>query len=233
MHEIPTIVALDFENVDLAKKFLQQVSPELCNVKVGLQLFTATGAYFVEYLINLGYKVFLDLKLFDIPNTVLSTCKVIANMGVWLCTLHIAGGMRMMQSAVRAVDDLNSNLNLLGVTVLTSTSDDELQDLSSNSNRTELVEHYVSLASKCALSGVVCSAFDTPIVHSIDNKLITVCPGLRFANTKINNDDQIHICDVYDALNVYNANYIVMGRSIINADNKVTLLEKILSSANA
>ena len=116
----PVIVALDFADESETLHFVRQLSPDLCQLKVGKELFTATGRNLVEKLINQGFKLFLDLKYHDIPNTVAQACKVAAEMGVWLVDMHASGGRRMMEAAANAVANYSQRPNLIGVTVLTS-----------------------------------------------------------------------------------------------------------------
>ena len=99
----PVIVALDFDNVDATLQFVRQLDPTQCQVKIGKELFTATGRSLAESLVNQGFKLFLDLKYHDIPNTVASACKVAADMGVWMVDMHASGGRRMMEAAVDAI----------------------------------------------------------------------------------------------------------------------------------
>ena len=116
----PVIVALDFDNTEATLAFVRQLDPTQCQVKIGKELFTATGRSLAESLVNQGFKLFLDLKYHDIPNTVASACKVAADMGVWMVDMHASGGRRMMEAAVNAVANYAHKPLLIGVTVLTS-----------------------------------------------------------------------------------------------------------------
>ena len=113
----PVIVALDFAGEQDTQAFVRRLDPALCRLKVGKELFTATGRALVEKLVNQGFDVFLDLKYHDIPNTVAQACKVAAQMGVWLVDMHAGGGRRMMEAAANAVANFSRRPQLLGVTV--------------------------------------------------------------------------------------------------------------------
>ena len=116
----PVIVALDFANEKDTLGFVRNLDPTLCQIKIGKELFTATGRNLAESLINQGFKLFLDLKYHDIPHTVAQACKVAADMGVWMVDMHASGGRRMMEAAVEAVAGYHTKPLLIGVTVLTS-----------------------------------------------------------------------------------------------------------------
>ena len=125
----PVIVALDFAGEQDTLAFVRRLDPALCRLKVGKELFTATGRALVEKLVNQGFDVFLDLKYHDIPNTVAQACKVAAQMGVWLVDMHAGGGRRMMEAAANAVANFSRRPQLLGVTVLTSMTEEDLREL--------------------------------------------------------------------------------------------------------
>ena len=128
----PVIVALDFANEAETLAFVRRLSPELCQLKIGKELFTATGRSLAEKLINQGFKLFLDLKYHDIPNTVAHACKVAAEMGVWLVDMHASGGRRMMEAAAEAVANCAYRPKLIGVTVLTSMTAEDLREIGLN-----------------------------------------------------------------------------------------------------
>ena len=142
----PVIVALDFANEHDTLQFVRKLSPELCQLKIGKELFTATGRSLVEKLIAQGYKLFLDLKYHDIPNTVAQACKVAADMGVWLVDMHASGGRRMMEAAANAVANYSHRPHLIGVTVLTSMEQADLQELGFTQSPEELVVRWATLA---------------------------------------------------------------------------------------
>ncbi|MBR6877673.1 MAG: orotidine-5'-phosphate decarboxylase, partial [Neisseriaceae bacterium] len=152
----PVIVALDFANENDTLAFVRQLDPSLCQLKIGKELFTATGRNLVEKLIHQGFKVFLDLKYHDIPNTVAKACKVAAQMGVWLVDMHASGGRRMMEAAAEAVANETHKPHLIGVTVLTSMEQNDLREIGFQAAPNELVRNWAKLAQSSGLDGVVC-----------------------------------------------------------------------------
>ena len=123
------IVALDYNTAAAAERFVADVSPDLCKLKVGKELFTRSGPQFVTTLVNRGFDVFLDLKFHDIPNTVAAAVKVAADLGVWMTDVHASGGRRMMEDARLASDQSGTNMLLIAVTVLTSFSSEDLAEV--------------------------------------------------------------------------------------------------------
>ena len=128
----PVIVALDFADTDSTLTFVRQLDPSLCQLKIGKELFTATGRSLAESLIGQGFKLFLDLKYHDIPITVAQACKVAADMGVWMVDMHASGGRRMMEAAAEAVVNYSHQPLLIGVTVLTSMEQNDLTEIGLN-----------------------------------------------------------------------------------------------------
>ena len=128
----PVIVALDFANEKDTLGFIRNLDPTLCQIKIGKELFTATGRNLAESLINQGFKLFLDLKYHDIPHTVAQACKVAADMGVWMVDMHASGGRRMMEAAAEAVAGYQTKPLLIGVTVLTSMEQSDLAEIGLN-----------------------------------------------------------------------------------------------------
>lgn len=225
----PVIVALDFANENDTLAFVRQLDPSLCQLKIGKELFTATGRNLVEKLIHQGFKVFLDLKYHDIPNTVAKACKVAAQMGVWLVDMHASGGRRMMEAAAEAVANETHKPHLIGVTVLTSMEQNDLREIGFQAAPNELVCNWAKLAQSSGLDGVVCSAQEAAMLRQeIGKAFLLVTPGIRL-NTN-NQDDQRRIMTPEQALNA-GSNYLVMGRPITQAQNPVALLRQINEQA--
>lgn len=225
----PVIVALDFANENDTLAFVRQLDPSLCQLKIGKELFTATGRNLVEKLIHQGFKVFLDLKYHDIPNTVAKACKVAAQMGVWLVDMHASGGRRMMEAAAEAVANETHKPHLIGVTVLTSMEQNDLREIGFQAAPNELVCNLAKLAQSSGLDGVVCSAQEAAMLRQeIGKAFLLVTPGIRL-NTN-NQDDQRRIMTPEQALNA-GSNYLVMGRPITQAQNPVALLRQINEQA--
>lgn len=142
----PVIVALDFANEADTLNFVRSLDPSLCQLKIGKELFTATGRHLAENLIQQGFKLFLDLKYHDIPNTVAQACKVAADMGVWMVDMHTLGGRRMMEAAANAVAQSSQKPLLIGVTVLTSMEQSDLAEIGLTAPVEEWVGRWANLA---------------------------------------------------------------------------------------
>lgn len=222
----PVIVALDFANEHDTLAFVRRLSPELCQLKIGKELFTATGRSLVEKLIQQGFKLFLDLKYHDIPNTVAQACKVAADMGVWLVDMHASGGRRMMEAAAEAVTNYRHRPQLIGVTMLTSMEQGDLRELGFTQTPEELVLAWAALAKDSGLDGVVCSAHEAHALRqSLGNEFLLVTPGIRL-DVAGNNDDQRRIMTPQQAL-AAGSSYLVMGRPITQAADPVAMLQQI------
>ena len=225
------IVALDFENQNKALDLVSQLDPTLCALKVGSEMFTIWGVSFVKQLIARQFKVFLDLKFHDIPNTVAKACKASADMGVWMMNVHASGGFDMMQAAVNSISSYGSDKPLLiAVTVLTSFNENELNRIGVAKSLIDQVTDLASLARDSGLDGVVCSAHE---VNSIKQRcgaeFITVTPGIRLPNSA--NDDQSRIMTPKKAI-IEGSDYIVIGRPITSATNPSEVVNDILFEIN-
>lgn len=222
----PVIVALDFANEADTLQFVRQLSPDLCQLKIGKELFTATGRQLVEKLVNQGFKLFLDLKYHDIPNTVAQACKVAAEMGVWLVDVHASGGRRMMEAAANAVAQHAQRPKVIGVTVLTSMEAADLRELGFTQSPAELVMNWARLAQDSGLDGVVCSAHEAAALRgALGETFELVTPGIRLDTGSLQ-DDQRRIMTPIEALHA-GASYLVMGRPITQAANPVAVLQQI------
>ncbi len=225
---LPVIVALDFANSQDTLNFVRRLDPELCQLKIGKELFTATGRRLVEDLINQGFKLFLDLKYHDIPHTVAQACKVAAEMGVWMVDMHTSGGRRMMEAAAEAVASYAQKPLLIGVTVLTSMEQSDLAEIGWNAPVEELVLRWATLAQSSGLDGVVCSAHEAaPLRTALGEEFVLVTPGIRL-DVAGNQDDQRRIMTPAQAL-AAGSSYLVMGRPITQAADPVAVLREVNS----
>ncbi|HHF42987.1 MAG TPA: orotidine-5'-phosphate decarboxylase [Candidatus Aminicenantes bacterium] len=211
------IVALDVASRTEALRLITLL-PQAKFFKVGLRLFVAEGPEFVEEIIKRGKEVFLDLKLHDIPNTVGQTVEEIVNLGVRMMTLHVAGGRMMMKRAVEAVQNLNASKKkypplLLGVTVLTSLTPPDLQEIGVALELSQQVVRLARLAEECGLDGLICSPQEVEEVRRIVNpEMILITPGIRPSwSTK---NDQRRVTTPREAFQK-GADFIVVGRPII------------------
>ena len=220
------IVALDYANPKEALSLVNQLSPDLCKLKVGKELFTAAGPQLVEQLVAKNFKVFLDLKFHDIPNTVQKACEAASKLGVWMLNVHASGGSAMLQAALEGVNKSAHKPYLIAVTVLTSMNQASLNEIGINENVGTQVLKLTKLTQEAGLHGVVCSAMEAQLLrkHFKDDFLL-VTPGIRPAN--VNQDDQSRVVTPQDALNS-GASYLVVGRPITQAPNPLKALAAIL-----
>ena len=219
------IVALDYQNENDALKMAKILSPDICNLKVGLELFINCGPSIIKKLHNLDYKIFLDLKLHDINNTVSKSIGVIRNLGVWMTNVHASGGDSMMMDAVEELKKNDSNIILLGVTVLTSLNNEKFKKIGFSRDVKDQVLHMASMCHRSKLNGIVCSAKEAKIIKkSLPSDFICVCPGIR---TKQNlNNDQERIMTPKEAAE-NGADYIVVGRPITQSNDPLGSLKRI------
>jgi orotidine-5'-phosphate decarboxylase len=219
------IVALDFPTANEALTFATRLSPQQCRVKVGFELFTSAGPAVVDKLVEKGFDVFLDLKYHDIPNTVASACAAAARLGVWMLNVHTLGGRNMMQAAREAVDKATRRPLLIGVTVLTSHSADDLHEIGFGGDTTSQVLRLAHLAKQSGLDGVVCSALEAPqLRQDIGSDLCFVTPGIRPFNSTVG--DQQRIMTPTHAIQA-GAHYLVIGRPITQASDPLAVLATI------
>ncbi len=222
------IVALDYAEATQAMHLVQQLDPSLCKLKVGKELFTSAGPDLVRDLVKRDFKVFLDLKFHDIPNTVAKACAAACDMGVWMLNVHASGGLAMMQAAQKAVEDSKHPAMLIAVTVLTSMSEAELKQVGVQQSLTEQVKQLALLTQQAGLAGVVCSAQEASMLRAhCAEEFCLVTPGIRPADSA--KDDQTRIVTPSQAL-ALGASYLVIGRPITQAANPLLALQQIQQS---
>lgn len=225
MPDNPVIVALDYPAAEPALALAARLSPELCRLKVGKELFTRSGPSLVEALQGRGFDVFLDLKFHDIPNTVAGAVRAAAELGVWMANVHASGGRRMMEAAAEALQGYDQRPVLIAVTVLTSMSDDDLLELGYTETAVERVSRLAELTQRCGLDGVVCSAMEAPRLRTErgeDFRLVT--PGIRLAGDDAG--DQRRVLTPADAL-ANGSDYLVIGRSVTGAEDPMAALQRV------
>jgi len=221
------IVALDYDTARETYTLVDQLKPTMCRLKIGKQLFTREGPDLVRQLITKGYDVFLDLKFHDIPNTVAKACAAAAELGVWMVNVHAQGGPAMMQAASEAIANSVHKPLLIGVTILTSMSHDDLRAIGLQGSAEENVMRLAKLAQDSGLDGVVCSPMEVLALRDRLNpnfKLVT--PGIRPAGSS--KDDQKRVMTPKTAL-AAGSNYIVIGRPITQAKHPLAALQSILN----
>ncbi|MBQ8063614.1 MAG: orotidine-5'-phosphate decarboxylase [Clostridia bacterium] len=214
------IIACDFAGRDQTIAFLEQFGEERPFVKIGMELFYAAGPDIVKELKGRGHKVFLDLKLHDIPHTVEKTMRVLSTLGADIVNLHAAGTRAMMEAAMEGVTRPDGSRPLvIAVTQLTSTSEERMQgELLIGAGMQETVLHYAENAREAGLDGVVCSPLEAEVIHEhCGDMFLTVTPGIRFADGDVG--DQVRIMTPEKAK--ANSDYIVVGRPITAAEDPV------------
>jgi len=232
MHN-PIIVALDVPKAELALKLVEQLAPVVCAFKVGKELFVSAGSDVVRRIRATGASVFLDLKFHDIPNTVAKAVAAAVQLDVQMLTIHASGGSEMTRAAERAAQEAAKNLRrppplVLGVTILTSLDSNELAEIGMVANVGHQVERLALLATHAGLRGVVCSPLEIAGLRQIlpaDTQLVT--PGIR--PIEASQDDQKRTLSPKEAI-AAGANWLVVGRPIIAAENPRATAEKILAS---
>ena len=219
------IVALDFPDEKSTLRFVEeQLSPELCCLKIGKELFTATGRHLVEKLIVQNYKIFLDLKYHDIPNTVSSACRVAADMGVFMIDMHCMGGHRMMEAAANALAHYAYRPLLIGVTVLTSMEQNDLSAIGMTGNLKDTVIRLARMAQQSGLDGTVSSAQEASLLREqLGKQWVLVTPGIRLQQTQ---DDQRRIMTPQDAIRA-GSHYLVIGRPITQSSHPMQTLRQV------
>jgi len=219
-------VALDFDNKAQALAFVDSIDPQSCRLKVGKEMFTYFGPDFVKILVGKGFDVFLDLKFHDIPNTVAKAVAAAAELGVWMVNVHATGGEKMMRAAKESLAVYGDKAPLLiAVTVLTSMEESELPLIGVNAPLDEHVKRLASLAKKCGLDGVVCSAQEASALKTLlGAEFNLVTPGIRPAGSAVG--DQKRIMTPVQAV-AAGSDYLVIGRPITQASSPAQVLTDI------
>ncbi len=223
------IIALDFDSKEKTLAFLDQFTEEKPFVKIGMELYYAEGPAIVREIKARGHKIFLDLKLHDIPNTVKKAMAVLSGLDVDMTNLHAAGTKAMMEAALEGLTRPDGTRPLLiAVTQLTSTSQERMEsDLLIEKPLDQVVMHYAKCAAESGLAGVVCSPLEAGKVHEVCGKdFVTVTPGVRFADGDAG--DQVRATTPAKAKEL-GSDYIVVGRPITQAADPVAAYRRCVS----
>ena len=227
--ESKVIVALDFDSAEKVYAFLDRFDGQQLFVKIGMELFYAEGPDIVRKIKARGHRIFLDLKLHDIPNTVRKTMAVLSGLDVDMTNLHAAGGSAMMRDALCGLTRPDGTRPLLiAVTQLTSTGPEMLQnELWINRPMDETVLHYAQNAAASGLDGVVCSPREAARIHEVcGRRFLTVTPGIRFADAQ--QDDQVRVMTPAQA-RVIGSDFIVVGRPVTAAADPAAAYRRCLA----
>ena len=226
--ERDVIIACDFSSAEETFKFLDKFEGKKPFVKIGMELYYAEGPSIVREIKARGHKIFLDLKLHDIPNTVKKAMAVLSRLDVDMCNLHAAGTVNMMKAALEGLTRPDGTRPLLiAVTQLTSTSEETMRsDLLIEKPLDEVVMHYASCAKEAGLDGIVCSPREAGKVHErCGDDFVTVTPGVRFADGDVG--DQVRVMTPAEAKKI-GSDFIVVGRPITAASDPVAAYERCL-----
>ncbi|MBI5625996.1 MAG: orotidine-5'-phosphate decarboxylase [Nitrosomonadales bacterium] len=222
MKDPKIIIALDYPSAAPAHALAERLQPSLCRLKVGKELFTASGPALLEQLMRRGFEVFLDLKFHDIPNTAAQACKAAASLGVWMVNVHALGGRKMLEASREAIAGSTRKPKLIAVTLLTSMAQEDLSDIGINVTPAEMVLRLATLARDSGLDGVVCSAQEAALLRKhCGNAFCLVTPGIRPEHASLN--DQSRVMTPQAALQA-GSSYLVIGRPVTQAADPLQAL---------
>lgn len=214
MYNSKIMIALDFSTREETIDFLKTFGDEKLFVKVGMELFYKGGFEIIEEIKAMGHNIFLDLKLYDIPNTVAKSIHSLGNLGVDMLTIHTSGGYDMLKAANEIAKEYD--LKLLGVTILTSQDENDI--IKTDYDLTTIINDLATKANDAGLYGIICSAVDIPGMRVLDNNLNYITPGIRLIGDSAN--DQKRVMTPNSAI-ANGANYLVVGRSITASEDPV------------
>ena len=220
------IVALDNDNLKKTIKIVQELKDHTFAFKIGYEFFYNFGLEGYKLIKNKNVKIFLDLKLHDIPNTVKKGINAISKLEPYFVTIHISGGDNMLKAA----NLTKNNIKILGISILTSLDSDLTEKYYYNKNIENIVSNYTQYALENNLDGIVCSPKEISIVkNKAQKKLLIITPGIRPANYDISNDDQSRTMTPKEAIKA-GADYLVIGRPITQSKNPLKILKSINDS---
>jgi len=221
----PLIIALDYPDLASALSLVDGLDPTRCRVKIGKELFTRVGPAAIEALHQRGFEIFLDLKFHDIPNTVAGAVEAAADLGVWMVNVHAAGGRRMMEASAERLTQRGLKTHLIAVTVLTSMSDEELNETGVAGDALTQVERLARLTQESGLAGVVCSARESARLSELCGEgFLKVTPGIRPATA--DQGDQRRVMTPEAAM-AAGSTHLVIGRAVTQAADPMAALANI------
>ena len=221
------IVAIDSNNIAQSKKLVKLLKKEVYAFKIGYEFFYNFGIEGYKEIKKICPKIFLDLKLHDIPNTVSKAIKAVEKLGPIFTTIHISGGDKMQNLSIK---NRKKKLKILGVSILTSLDKKEINKYYNEKSLNKLVGKYVEYAKKNKLDGIVCSPHEIKLVRKkVGKKLIIVTPGIRLESEKIISDDQKRVYSPKKAIQL-GADFLVIGRPIMNSKDPLKTIRQINTS---
>lgn len=224
----PIYCAIDTSSIDDALRMIDEIQPYIGGIKLGLEFFTSCGLNGIERIQKLNIPLFIDLKLYDIPNTVTKSLENILSLKPEYTTVHVSGGKKMLQECVNLKNKLNSSTNLIGVTLLTSFDDNCVEEIGLNGSVDKNVENLSRLACNCGIDGIVCSPMEIrKIKATFGAKLKVIVPGIRNDTGSI--DDQKRTLSAKEAID-FGADIIVVGRPITSAESPVNAAKRFIQS---
>lgn len=219
------ILALDLQSDAEVMPFLTRMERATPYIKIGSRLFASGGVSFVRSLTELGYRVFLDIKLHDIPNTVAGAVDYLAGAGLWALTLHTSGGYEMMAAARRERDGRQSGMKLFGVSVLTSLAGEEWAGVHPGCSLDSALLSRAREAERAGVDGLVCSPLDLERLRGEASSLLRVVPGIRTG--RVGGEDQLRVATARQAAE-RGADFIVVGRPILEAEDPKVAVHNML-----
>ena len=220
------IVGLDCDTEEEVETILTLLDPNLYRVKVGKQLFMNCGPNIIEKINNFGFEIFLDLKLHDIPNTVSKALQNILKLNIWMTNIHLSGGREMIEASVNKIKEFNNETLLVGVTVLTSLDDKNIEEIGFYRNTEESTLVLAKLGKEIGIDGVVASLNSvSEIKTTFGNDFVTVTPGIRMQQS---DEDQKRSGSLFDAIQ-FGTNFVVVGRELTQAKNKTEVINQFNS----
>ncbi len=216
------IIALDTPDLIKTLEICKKVKGQVYAIKLGLEFFMANGIDGVVKVKEIGVRIFLDLKFYDIPNTVAKAVREISKINIDMLTIHISGGREMIKRALDEANNSTSKALIIGVSILTSLDIFDLKEIGYQSDLNKQIKQMISLATNTGIQAVVCSAYEIELIKKQNSDLKLIVPAIRFTNEIITNntiiDDQKRVMSPKKALKL-GATYLVMGRSITKNDN--------------
>ena len=220
----PIFCAIDTSNIDKAKELAINIKPYVGGLKLGLEFFTSCGVAGIKQIEELGLPLFIDLKFYDIPNTVTSALKNILEINPKFTTIHCTGGRKMMTECMKLKKEMKSTTNIIGVTMLTSFDDQEISEIGFRDSVPDSINKLAGLANDCGLDGLVCSPLEAKKIKSDFPQLKLIVPGIRRSSDETN--DQKRTLSANEAI-INGADILVIGRPITESSDPAKAAEAL------